>query len=59
MDSPILSTYLDMTKAAKKLAQAHDGVRAAIAEHADKAAKNRADAHAALVAENGLKEIGG
>lgn len=49
--------YTDMNKAAKKLAAAHAGVREQIAQHAANEAKRREQAHAALSAENKLKEV--
>ena len=56
MDSPILSTYMDMTKAARRVASAHNEVRDAIAQHASSEAVRRQEAHAQLTADNKLKE---
>lgn len=51
----VSTPYTDMSKAARRMVEAHQGVKAAIAQHAEKAATDREQAHAALVAENMLK----
>lgn len=48
--------YTDLSKAAKKLADAHAGVREQIAQHAADEAKGREQARAQLEADNKLKE---
>lgn len=55
MDFSVSTPYTNLTKAAKDMVTAHQGVRAAIAEHAAKAAKDREQAQARLAAENMLK----
>lgn len=56
MDIKSSTPYTDMSKAAKKLAEAHDGVRAAIEQHATAHAAERESAHAQLAADNKLKD---
>lgn len=56
MDIKSSTPYTDMSKAAKKLADAHAGVRAAIEQHAEQHANDRLAAHAQLAADNKLRD---
>lgn len=56
MDIKASTPYTDMSKAAKKLAAAHAGVRATIEEHAVQHAIERESAHAQLAADNKLRD---
>lgn len=58
MDIKASTPYTDMGKAARKLADAHDGVRAAIETHARAHSAERAASHAMLEAENQLRANG-